>query len=59
MIPQCSRVSCGRDPGGPAGATMSNDATDGAYEPLYLAGIAHFNACEYYESHDIWEELWT
>jgi uncharacterized protein len=38
---------------------MSNDATDGAYEPLYLAGIAHFNACEYYESHEIWEELWT
>ena len=29
------------------------------YEPLYLAGIEHFNACDYYESHEVWEELWT
>jgi predicted metal-dependent hydrolase len=29
------------------------------YDPLYLAGIAHFNACDYYESHEVWEELWT
>jgi predicted metal-dependent hydrolase len=29
------------------------------YEPLYLAGIEKFNACDYYESHEIWEELWT
>jgi predicted metal-dependent hydrolase len=30
-----------------------------AYEPLYLAGIEKFNECDYYESHEIWEELWT
>jgi hypothetical protein len=29
------------------------------YEPLYLDGIRHFNACDYYESHEVWEELWT
>jgi predicted metal-dependent hydrolase len=29
------------------------------YEPLYLAGIAHFNACDFFESHEVWEELWT
>jgi predicted metal-dependent hydrolase len=38
-------------------------ASDGAgiceYHPLYLAGIEKFNACDYYESHEIWEELWT
>jgi predicted metal-dependent hydrolase len=33
--------------------------SDGGYEPLYLAGIEKFNACEYYESHEVWEELWT
>ena len=38
---------------------MSSDSTAGDYEPLYLAGIAHFNACDYYESHEVWEELWT
>ena len=30
-----------------------------AYEPLYLDGIEKFNACDYYECHEVWEELWT
>lgn len=29
------------------------------YHPLYLAGIEHFNACDFFESHEVWEELWT
>ena len=29
------------------------------YDPLYLSGIEKFNECDYYESHEIWEELWT
>jgi uncharacterized protein len=29
------------------------------YEPLYLAGIEHFNTCEFFEAHEVWEELWT
>lgn len=29
------------------------------YEPLYLEGIAKFNECDYYECHELWEELWT
>jgi len=32
---------------------------DPAYEPLYLQGIEKFNECDYYESHEVWEELWT
>ena len=32
---------------------------DAEYEPLYLEGIEKFNACDYYESHEVWEELWT
>ncbi len=28
------------------------------YEPLYLQGIAYFNDCEYFESHEVWEDLW-
>jgi predicted metal-dependent hydrolase len=28
------------------------------YDPLYLKGIEHFNACDFYESHEAWEELW-
>jgi hypothetical protein len=40
---------------------MSEPHTDDApqYEPLYLAGIEKFNECDYYESHELWEELWT
>jgi predicted metal-dependent hydrolase len=38
---------------------MTTESPDADYHPLYLAGIAHFNACDYYESHEVWEELWT
>lgn len=29
------------------------------YHPLYLKGIEHFNDCDFYESHEVWEELWA
>ncbi len=29
-----------------------------SYDPLYLKGIAYFNACEFFEAHETWEELW-
>ena len=29
------------------------------YDPHYLQGIEYFNACEFFESHEAWEELWT
>ncbi|MFM9058994.1 MAG: DUF309 domain-containing protein [Planctomycetaceae bacterium] len=39
---------------------MQGDAADGQdYEPLYLEGIERFNACDYFEAHEVWEELWT
>jgi hypothetical protein len=28
------------------------------YDPRYLQGIEHFNACEFYEAHEVWEDLW-
>jgi len=28
------------------------------YDPRYLEGIRLFNECEYFEAHEIWEELW-
>lgn len=31
----------------------------GQYDPRYLEGIAFFNDCEFFEAHDIWEELWA
>ncbi len=33
--------------------------TDLDYHPLYLEGIKHFNQCDFFESHEIWEDLWT
>jgi hypothetical protein len=29
------------------------------YPPLYLKGIAYFNICEFFEAHEVWEELWA
>ncbi len=28
-------------------------------DPRYLAGIDLFNRGEYFDAHDVWEELWT
>ena len=33
--------------------------TDSAYDPRYLQGIAWFNECDFYECHEVWEELWA
>ena len=32
---------------------------DAAYHPLYLGGIEHFNVCDFFEAHEVWEELWS
>jgi hypothetical protein len=29
------------------------------YPALYLEGIRHFNTCDFYESHEVWEALWA
>ncbi len=36
-----------------------DSAAESAYDPHYLEGIAHFNACDFFEAHESWEELWT
>jgi uncharacterized protein len=28
------------------------------YDPRYLAGIDHFNRHEYFDAHEVWEDLW-
>ena len=28
------------------------------YDPRYVAGAAHFNRREFFEAHEIWEDLW-
>lgn len=33
------------------------DSTE--YPELYLQGIVHFNECDFFESHEVWEALWT
>lgn len=35
------------------------DSSDRTFHPLYLEGIEHFNKCDFFESHESWEELWT
>ncbi|MCH2128885.1 MAG: DUF309 domain-containing protein [Pirellulaceae bacterium] len=29
------------------------------YDPRYLQGIQYFNECEFFEAHEVWEELWA
>ncbi|MFO0928324.1 MAG: DUF309 domain-containing protein [Gemmataceae bacterium] len=36
---------------------MSDSHDD--YDPRYLAGVLLFNATDYFEAHELWEELWA
>jgi uncharacterized protein len=36
--------------------TMSIEGTD--YDPRYLAGILFFNGRDFFEAHEVWEDLW-
>jgi hypothetical protein len=29
------------------------------YDPRYLAGILHFNKGDFFEAHEVWEDLWS
>jgi len=33
--------------------------TESPYDPRYLEGIEHFNKCDFFEAHEVWEELWA
>jgi predicted metal-dependent hydrolase len=33
--------------------------TTATYDPRYLEGIEHFNKCDFFEAHEVWEELWA
>jgi uncharacterized protein len=30
-----------------------------AYDSRYLEGIRYFNECDFFEAHEVWEDLWT
>jgi len=30
-----------------------------SYDPLFVSGVNYFNECEFYEAHEVWEELWA
>ena len=29
------------------------------HDPRYLRGIEYFNECDFFEAHEVWEELWA
>ncbi len=29
------------------------------YDPRFVEGVRYFNECDFYEAHEIWEELWA
>jgi predicted metal-dependent hydrolase len=29
------------------------------YDPRLVEGARHFNACDFFEAHEVWEDLWT
>ena len=32
---------------------------DATYDPRYLAGILYFNELDFFEAHEVWEDLWA
>jgi predicted metal-dependent hydrolase len=39
--------------------TNQSPSSDSAYDHRYLLGIAYFNDCDFFEAHEVWEELWA
>lgn len=33
-------------------------AEDFQYDPRFLQGVQYFNECEFFEAHEVWEDLW-
>jgi len=33
--------------------------SESEHDPRYLQGIQYFNECEFFEAHEVWEDLWT
>jgi predicted metal-dependent hydrolase len=33
--------------------------TPNGYDPDYLQGIEHFNAHQFFEAHEVWEDVWA
>ena len=29
------------------------------FDPRYLQGIEYFNECDFFEAHEVWEDLWS
>lgn len=38
---------------------MNDTQNESSYDPRYLQGIEYFNECEFFEAHEVWEELWA
>jgi len=38
---------------------MSDINSDSTHDPRYLKGIEYFNECDFFEAHEVWEELWA
>jgi predicted metal-dependent hydrolase len=34
------------------------DPPPGEYDPRYLAGVVLFNRADYFDAHEVWEDLW-
>ena len=32
---------------------------ENGYDSRYLKGIEYFNECDFFEAHEVWEELWA
>src|SRR5690606_19898091 len=40
--------------------SVSGEITESSeYDPRFLEGIAFFNDCDFFEAHEIWEDLWS
>ena len=32
--------------------------TPTSYDPRFVRGVEHFNQCEFFEAHEVWEKVW-
>ena len=35
------------------------EPSDNEFDPRYLKGFEYFNECEFFEAHEVWEDVWA
>src|SRR5690606_4025898 len=57
--PRAESTLCTPETNGNGGLMDVVMSESSSYDPRFLQGIAYFNECDFFEAHEVWEDLWS